>query len=397
MDIEAISFNPYKITYELFKFMKYQANEKGLNLEYQTSYPPNQCLIGDPGRVRQILTNLLSNSLKFTREGTVKLSLNVLKYAPIAVEPSLEVKTNLPRTASPSLSGDPDVNKTSSPSSTASEARDQLGGETVLLCFTVEDQGIGINETVLRTLFQAFHQADPSTARIYGGTGLGLSITKQLIGLMGGQIEMTSVLGSGTKATVTIPFRLANGDGRQPIPIFPLTSVKSRTSFSASKPPSPRRESFACSSGGRSSPSPLTPVHSHKATLHILVVEDNAINQKVALKILAKLGYSASAVWNGQEALEYLSQPPSSTHLLPQIILMDCMMPKMDGYQATRAIRTSADFSNKIKAMPIIALTAAAIDGDRKRCKEAGMDDYLAKPIALDSLERMLVKWSPQR
>lgn len=147
--------------------------------------------------------------------------------------------------------------------------------ETLYLCFTVEDQGIGIEEKVLRTLFQAFHQADPSTARLYGGTGLGLSITKQLVGLMGGEIKMESALGRGTKATVTIPFRVATGDGAITASTIPSPSLTPRATFGGTTTPISRRESLSqITRSGRSSVRALSPERTGRGETHVLVVED---------------------------------------------------------------------------------------------------------------------------
>lgn len=122
----------------------------------------------------------------------------------------------------------------------------------------------------------------------------------------------------------------------------------------------------------------------------------SAINQQIALKTIKKIGFSVNAVWNGQEALDYLLAVPSPLHPKPDVILMDVQMPILDGYQATHLIRHHAPFSNlpDVKAIPIIAMTASAIQGDQEKCRQAGMDDYLAKPVKGKNLEKMLVKWA---
>jgi CheY-like chemotaxis protein len=128
--------------------------------------------------------------------------------------------------------------------------------------------------------------------------------------------------------------------------------------------------------------------------VHILIVEDNQINQQIALKTIRKLGFSTSAVWNGKEALDYLLEEPTQEHPRPNIILMDVQMPIMDGYRATRTIRTQYPFKENVDDIPIVAMTASAIQGDKEKCKRAGMDDYLAKPVKGNVLEKMLIKWA---
>ena len=130
--------------------------------------------------------------------------------------------------------------------------------------------------------------------------------------------------------------------------------------------------------------------------INILVVEDNAINQQIALKTIKKLGFSVRAVWNGREALDYLVEPSTPEHPRPDVILMDVQMPILDGYRATHLIRHHHPYSALpgMKVVPIVAMTASAIQGDREKCQRAGMDDYLAKPVKGKILEKMLVKWA---
>jgi CheY-like chemotaxis protein len=132
-----------------------------------------------------------------------------------------------------------------------------------------------------------------------------------------------------------------------------------------------------------------------RARTQILVVEDNAINQNYAVQIIKRLGFPVQAVWNGRDALEYLANPTTATPR-PHIILMDCQMPIMDGYETTRRLRNSADVSidASLRKIPVIALTASAIKGDKEKCEAAGMDDYITKPVAKQDLERALVRWA---
>ncbi|MEK6555846.1 MAG: CHASE domain-containing protein, partial [Bdellovibrionota bacterium] len=218
------------------------------------------------------------------------------------------------------------------------------GGSAFL--FEVIDSGVGIPSHALGRMFQAFSQADTTTTRRFGGTGLGLSISKQLVTLMGGDISVDSFEGLGS--TFRFRIKLAHGQAIQEIET-PITDIK------------------------------IT------RNARILVAEDNRINQMIALAILKKLGYSAHAVANGKEVLEAVKESPFD------LILMDCQMPDMDGYEATHHIRASLNERNRI--IPIIALTANALKGDREKCLVAGMNDYISKPVKEKDLFQVIEKW----
>lgn len=236
----------------------------------------------------------------------------------------------------------------------------------------IEDSGIGIAPHILENLFVAYKQGDASTARLYGGTGLGLAISRQLAQLLGGTIQLDSKQGIGTKAIFDIELKLANSEVRLSDAPFELSHFKSVPTIpeaDAQVTPEMKRES------------------------HILVVEDNAINQKIAIKTIQALGFpNVTAVWNGAECLSYLL---SSKSRFPSLVLMDVQMPIMDGYTATHHIRHEEPFAHDevMKSTPIIAMTASAINGDREKCHAAGMDDYLSKPVKREELEKMLFKW----
>jgi signal transduction histidine kinase/ActR/RegA family two-component response regulator len=221
---------------------------------------------------------------------------------------------------------------------------------TLRLAFDVEDTGVGISESVAQKLFRPFSQADVSTTRKFGGTGLGLSISKRLIEGMGGNIKVHSVLGKGSRFSFFIDVL----PGRGAVPEIG----------------SARFPDLAQKLG---------------RIARILVAEDNVINQKIALKTLEKLGLRVDVVANGREALEALR------HLPYDLVLMDCQMPVLDGYDATREIRKSA--SAKVRLIPIVAMTANAITGDRERCLAAGMSDYVSKPVKAQDLADVLLKW----
>ncbi len=221
----------------------------------------------------------------------------------------------------------------------------------VRLKFAVTDTGIGISPDLQSRLFQSFSQAETSTTRRFGGTGLGLAISKQLAALMGGTIGVSSEAGEGSTFWVTIE----------------LDEVKAAPVRVASQ----ERTSVARTRG------------------HVLVAEDNAINQKVIQKLLTRLGCTVEIVENGAEALRRVQESAAW-----DVVLMDCQMPVMDGWEATRAIRTG---SLPGAAIPIVAVTANAMVGEREKCLEAGMNDYLAKPISQDALEKVMQRWLDAR
>jgi PAS domain S-box-containing protein len=311
LDIETLDFDLHALLDDHAAVMALRAEEKGLALA--CSAPPDVPvrLRGDPGRLRQVLTNLVGNALKFTREGGVTVEVRVARETP----------------------------------------------HDVLLRFAVTDTGIGIPADKQGMLFTKFTQVDASTTRKFGGTGLGLAICKQLAELMGGEIGVRSEAGRGCEFWFTSRF--------------------------AKQPPG---EASKSSEAPRAVGSEVV-LAAQRQRLRILLAEDNATNQQVALAILAKLGFHADAVTNGREALEALRHVPYD------LVLMDVQMPEMDGLEATRAIRASSgDLANA--AVPIIAMTANAMRGDRELCLEAGMSDYLTKPVNRQALSRLLDLWA---
>ena len=290
--------------------------------------------------------------------------------------------------------------------------------------FCVTDDGIGIEEEVKKRLFRPFSQADSSTARRFGGTGLGLTISKNLVDLMRGSISLESKLGNGTKATFSIPFKKPEytGPGVPLVDIGALPdrlqselSLSCRTSSRGGNiitPPLPSPKTDGPKKLRAGSLASIATNHvdafseARRKYTHILVVEDNAINQQIALKTIKNLGFSVTAVWNGQEAVDYLMKAASQAmaeHIdpnetvipLPSLILMDVQMPVLDGYRATHTLRHHAPYRdvNLIQSIPIVAMTASAIQGDKEKCERAGMDDYMAKPVKRPLLEKMIIKW----
>ncbi|PMD19299.1 hypothetical protein NA56DRAFT_690619 [Hyaloscypha hepaticicola] len=419
LDIEEVPFNLALIVGELCKMLSMFACQKGLKFSYENTMDKDLELLGDPGRTRQVLSNLLTNALKFTKEGTVHLSVSA-------------------RPMSPQVIGD----------------------EILEVQFIIEDTGIGIEKHVLDKLFRPFSQGDSSTARLYGGTGLGLTISKYLASLMKGSITLQSTPGVGSKAIFTVPLKVSSYcrnprlDSSTWSPPHPGFRLSERTGLTltptwsqnlarrsinqdlvnqqisncvADYPPLPSppidRSLRHSSIETLNSSLPLTLSPEQRSKVHVLVVEDNAINQTIAIKNIRKLGFPVTAVWNGREALSYLLSP-SPSQPRPSIILMDVQMPVMDGYEATRILRTGREYSlevgtgdennmlgvgrreddgekigigRRLSDIPVIAMTASAIQGDREKCHEAGMDDYLAKPVEKARLEEMLVKWANRR
>lgn len=304
------------------------AQEKGLSLYATINDDVPARMIGDAPRLSQIINKLVSNAIKFTREGQITVELKM-----------------------------------------------GIGSDSAMpLIISVKDTGIGISELAMSRLFQAFSQVDGSATRAYGGTGLGLVISRQLALLMGGDVRVTSVLGQGSLFEVTLVLPLVDDE------------VLSRSERLLTAPVSgaPKVESKE-EKPLMGQTSIVEKLNEPANMMKILLIEDNIVNQKVATALLKRMGYCVEVANNGQEGLDRLEQESFDA------ILMDCQMPVMDGYEASRQIR-----SNEIRTgrhMPIIALTAHAMKGDAEKCYEAGMDDYLTKPINHGLLKERLEYW----
>lgn len=229
--------------------------------------------------------------------------------------------------------------------------------DEISIQFDIEDSGIGIPEDAQESLFEEFNQVDASTTRKFGGTGLGLSITKQLLDLMNGRIEVKSQLGQGSRFSVYMTYEVTSSD-QKPLPTDNILHLPSRQNIDLKQ-------------------------FSHKK---ILLVEDNKVNQKVTLGILKKFALSADIAENGEIAVAKVEA--GGYHLL----LMDCQMPVMNGYDATRLIRQYETTNSKFH-VPIIAMTANVMQGDKEKCLAAGMNDYLSKPIDTGLLKEKLFNW----
>jgi PAS domain S-box-containing protein len=307
LELEHLDFNLLSVIDDALHILSPKADEKGLALTHKTEPNISPALRGDPGRLRQILLNFMSNAVKFTEKGRVSLR--------VSQEPGT--------------------------------------GDHPTLRFEVSDTGIGISEAQKEALFKSFSQADVSTTRKYGGTGLGLAISRKLAEMMGGDVGVESRENEGSTFWFTATFEkgaAASAPSSEPVP--PAQAADSPQSSS------------------------LTPHHS-EIPAKILVVEDNPMNQKVAGIMLRQMGFSSDIAESGQEAIDILSET------LYDLVLMDIQMPDMDGVEATRHIRNS---DSEMRHVPVIALTANAMKGDRERYLDAGMNGYLAKPVQPDEL-----------
>jgi PAS domain S-box-containing protein len=436
MEMEIEEFNVRSIVEESMDLLALEAESKRLEFTYRMAPDVPTFIFGDPGRLRQVLVNLISNAVKFTINGEVVVRLK----------------------------------------------KESGSGGDEWLHFEVSDTGVGIDPEDMGMLFVPFAQADASTTRKFGGTGLGLPISKRLVELMGGTIDVRSEKGRGSIFIFTLPLKIAdrrrsgeddryrsiltgrsvllvddNRTGRtvlrdflqqygcavkeaasgadalrilreetppdiavidlempgmgggelmdhihaqsglDSLPIVLMGSLEARTDTDrlrasgatavVTKPLKALPVLQALASCLQDAPE-ITE-HEQKRTrleiphhsrARILLVEDNLVNQRVAQRMLEKLGYRVDIAANGEEALIALETLPYD------LVLMDCQMPEMDGYSATRAIR-NPESAVRDHGVPVVAMTANAMEGDRDRCLAAGMDDYIAKPVTASSLE----------
>jgi signal transduction histidine kinase/CheY-like chemotaxis protein/HPt (histidine-containing phosphotransfer) domain-containing protein len=305
LDLVAEPFGLRATLDETLRPLALRARTKGLELRCAVATDVPDDLVGDGGRLRQVLLNLIGNALKFTERGSVTLD--------VAVE-----------------------------GQQADECR---------LCFTVRDTGIGIPANRLEAIFAPFEQVDSSTARRYGGTGLGLPIACHLAGLMGGQVRAQSVLGQGSTFSFTACLRRA---------------------YRAERSVADRDEGAGGAAGGPSTP-----------RLRILLADDNEVNQRIGVGLLGQQGHEVHVVGTGRDALTALASGPPF-----DLVLMDVQMPDMDGLQAVAALRRQEAGTGR--RVPVIAVTAHAMQGDRERCLAAGMDGYVTKPISGATLARAI-------
>lgn len=444
MSIEPMTFNLRQAVEEVTDLLLADADDKGVELIVRYAPKTPSRVVGDPGRIRQVLTNLVGNSIKFTEKGHVLITVE-------------------------------------------SEEQDE---QNALLRFSVQDTGIGIPSDKLGALFQRFSQVDASATRRYGGTGLGLAISRELVELMGGTIGVQSQPGQGSTFWFKLrlpldsrpdtlitskmvlsnlhilivddnevnrrvleeqlhscgartsqaisgreglramhdavaakdPFQIAVVDFQMPemdgmmfgravkadpvlknIVLVMLSSVGQRhltpeireagfaaclsKAVYASQLFQTLADAWRCITKGHNlpvKPKPALPVIHARA----LVAEDNVANQKVATRLLEKLGCRVDVAATGAEAVRLLRL------LSYDVVFMDCQMPEMDGFEATREIRRQKGLNRKV---PIVAMTANAMAGDREECLAAGMDDYVSKPVELEQIVEVLKRWVRSR
>ncbi|HEV3040250.1 MAG TPA: two-component regulator propeller domain-containing protein [Candidatus Angelobacter sp.] len=326
LELVSEAFDPAKVIEESVELLALRAHEKKLRILCHLSPDLPQSLVGDPGRLKQVLLNLVGNAIKFTPSGDVLIS-----------------------------------------AETANIERDEAQ-----LKFCIADTGIGIAREQHELIFEAFRQVDNSSTRKFGGTGLGLAIAARLVSLMRGEIWVESEPGRGARFYCTATFRLPSAASNG--------MYSDRTTQKTDNPNliSPGISAYSSIEKMHSDTRECGPgLHHRRAStpsrLRILLAEDNVINQKLAVKLLERQGHQVFVAGDGNEALEMLAQS------IFDVVLMDVQMPELDGLQATAIIRQREQETSG--HIPIIALTAHAMKGDRERCLEAGMDDYIAKPI----------------
>ncbi|HEX7490251.1 MAG TPA: ATP-binding protein [Candidatus Limnocylindrales bacterium] len=304
MELEEIGFAPASIVASVVSLFGVSARDRGLTLVTQVDPSIPVILAGDPHRLHQVLSNLVGNAIKFTRQGSVTIGARV----------------------------------------------DSRTAEETVLRFDVTDTGIGIDAAGRERLFTPFVQVDSSATRRFDGTGLGLAICRRLVGLMGGEIDVSSTPGVGSTFWFTV--RLATPTDNEAGDVLLANENVVRTAGLA---------------GAR-----------------VLVAEDNLANQRLIERILTRLGIVPTMVGNGRAAIESVRSGSFN------LVLMDCHMPTMDGFEATRAIRAEGF------QIPVVALTADAMSGDRDTCLASGMSDYLSKPIVTSQLYATLLRWIPE-
>ncbi len=304
---------------------------KGVELIVRVEKDLPDVLVGDVIRIKQVLTNLVENGLKFTDAGYVILDVG-----------------------------------------------GELTGNLVELVMCVQDTGIGIPKDKLEAVFEKFNQVDNSSTRRHQGTGLGLAISRMLSEMMGGTIEVASTLGQGTAFTVKLPLPVHE-------PSMISTSMGRTTAAIAAAAPSAQTVGLQVADDN------IVPLGGGKfQRARVLLVEDNCVNQEVAIEYLNELGCHVTSALNGREAIAHFSGD------MFDLVLMDCLMPDVDGLQATRAIR-EIELRGGRPRTPVVALTANAFDHDRDGCLSAGMDDFQSKPFSFDELKSVVRRWLPDR
>ena len=328
----------------LLREFEHVAQGKGLGYSIDVAPDTPQDIVTDPQRLRQVLKNLLANAFKFTEHGEVHLKVSVADNG-------------------------------------WSRESALLTNASSVVALSVSDTGIGIDEEQQQRIFEAFAQGDGTTARLYGGTGLGLSISRELVGLLGGEITVASTPGQGSTFTVYLP--------------SDRPAVAAATAVPASRLPAPSPATATAATAEEealASDRKLERLRSSRLEggvfggTKVLLVDDDFRNI-FALTALLERGHAVVTVAeSGADAIAILERTPDI-----EIVLMDIMMPVMDGYETIRAIRTFEQF----KSLPIIAVTGKVVAGERQRCIDAGANDYVPKPVDAAELLAVLRPWLP--
>lgn len=328
LNLEQIPFDLRGLIEECATLHTQQARIKGIDLIAETGMDFPSRFLGDPTRIRQILNNLLSNAIKFTDSGSVRIT---ARYS------------------------------------------------ASILTIEVSDTGIGMSKEGLRRIFSPFSQADTQTTRLYGGTGLGLTLCRQLVERMHGEIKVDSQEWQGTCFTVTLPLHVYAGpDIERPEQITVATDLLASSALPQGK------DTIADLAPHPDLTDQIEDIQLQHP-LRILLVEDNEVNQMVASTLLKKMGYHIDVADNGQLAIEALEQ----RHY--DLVLMDCQMPVMDGFETTQRIRKNPEW----RELPVIAVTANVMQGDRDDCFACGMNDYITKPYNRSQLSAAIRRWTP--
>ncbi len=328
IELDVSAFDLSDLVKSCVSMFKTCLEEKKLSFSLRIAPDVPRQILGDSTKIRQILINLLNNAFKFTFFGGVILKVDLL---------------------------------------------DQTNPQSLILKFSIEDTGIGIPSEKLKELFSPFSQAERSTARRFGGTGLGLAISKAFVTLMGGELTVESTEGIGSNFTFTLKLTLAVDAGQADYlsDFGSLSHPPAFTSKNAKSEPKQKNENQSLGDQAMIGPK-------HKA----LVVEDNFVNQKVIEAMMTTLGFEVTLAKSGFEALSWTSAGEFD------VILMDCQMPEMDGFEATKRIREQQIDSGR--RTPIVAITAGATSEERDRCQLSGMDDFISKPLKLATLDSAL-------
>ena len=337
MKLFSVPLNLKETITEVVRALSYTNLEKGLITNEELDLSPDLLVMGDPVRLHQIFMNLLSNAYKFTSSGSVTV-----------------------------------------------RAQTQFeNDESMRVTCSVEDTGIGITQEQASRLFKPFSQADSSTQRSYGGSGLGLSICKALIDVLNGKIWLESQLGKGTTVAFTLNFPKAksattpragpDNTARQQDPMATWSS-----------------DNLDGNDTQQSTLSFLDLSQIPKEKIRICIAEDNPINQKIAISFVNKLGFKCEAYNDGLQAVEALRRASHEKNPF-HLVLMDVQMPVLDGYDATKLLRRDSD--PIVRSTVVVAMTASAIRGDREKCLQAGMNNYLAKPVRAAVLKSMLEEY----